>query len=103
MSIVSMPKSLADWRSQAQAWGKTEYDPYDLWRPLIPFLKTHGLTLWETDSDYPGIGYYLREPKGPERAPDGFSYLSEYYPDGSPTTVQDWYQQIVCRYSCYVR
>lgn len=90
-----MPQSLADWRSQAQAGVKTKYEPYDFWRSLVPYFQKNGLTLWETASSYPGVGYFLVEPKGVERVPDGFSYLSEYYPDGSPTTVQDFFQQVV--------
>lgn len=93
-----MPHSLADWRSQAQARTQTEYEPYDLWRPLIPFFQSHGLALWEEPPNYPDWGYYrLRQPKGIERAPDGFSYLSEYYPDGSPSTMGDFFPQIVRR------
>lgn len=96
MSVVSMPRSLADWRRQAQAHTpETQYEPYDLWRPLISFFQSHGLALWEAPPNYPGWGYQLLEPNGIERAPDGFSYLSQYYPDGSPPEIKDFFQQIV--------
>lgn len=97
---MSLPQTLADWRKEAKAWGKTKYQPYDLWRPLIPFFQNHGLALWETNSTYPGDGYFLIGPEGIERAPDGFSYLSSHFPDGIPE-LNDFFQQIV-RHSGYL-
>lgn len=100
---ICFPRSLADWRSQAEAWGKAtqsrngKYEPYDLWRPLIPFFKSRGLTLWETTASYTTM-YYVRAPKGTERAPDGFSYLSEYFPANGPPPLHDYIQQIVRGY-----
>lgn len=99
---IDFPQSLADWRSQAEAWGENrKYEPYDLWRPLIPFFKSHGLTLWETPTNYPGHLYFIFAPKGTERAPDGFSYLSGYFPDGPPP-LQDYIQQIVRHYVHFI-
>lgn len=97
---MSLPRTLPDWRSQARAWEQTKYNPYDVWRPLIPFFQSHGLTLWDTSPNYLTNGYYLVEPKDAERAPDGFAYLSGYFPDGPPP-MDDYFQYIVRRYVHY--
>lgn len=95
---MSFPQTLEEWRKQGEAWGENrKYEPYDLWRPFIPFFQSHGLTLWETSARYPLPTYNLLQPKGIERAPDGFSYLSEYFPDGLPE-LEYHIQQVVRHY-----